>query len=117
MPLDHDKDVYTEPPPRTPVVDKQTTLPNPALILAKLFYYSVDLPVTTFRGENLLFLSGHLFFPRDVYSDCNPNMNNMIKMFASGIMQWVVMINTMKCLIIFFNLAKTDCRIQLIKYS
>ncbi|KAG9264300.1 NADH dehydrogenase ubiquinone 1 beta subcomplex subunit 10 [Astyanax mexicanus] len=49
MPLDHDKDVYTEPPPRTPVVDKQTTLPNPALILAKLFYYSVDLPVTTFR--------------------------------------------------------------------
>ncbi|KAG7459445.1 hypothetical protein MATL_G00210890 [Megalops atlanticus] len=50
MPSDHDKDVYPEPPRRTPVVDKQTALPNPALILSNLFYYSVDLPVTTFRG-------------------------------------------------------------------
>ncbi|XP_008286140.1 NADH dehydrogenase [ubiquinone] 1 beta subcomplex subunit 10 [Stegastes partitus] len=49
MPSDYDKDVYPEPPQRTPVVDKQTALPNPALILSKLFYYSVDLPVTTFR--------------------------------------------------------------------
>lgn len=51
MPEDHDKDVYPEPPRQTPVVDKQTVLPNPALILSKLFYYSVDVPVTTFRGE------------------------------------------------------------------
>ncbi|XP_067284917.1 NADH dehydrogenase [ubiquinone] 1 beta subcomplex subunit 10 [Pseudorasbora parva] len=50
MPEDHDKDVYPEPPRQTPVVDKQTVLPNPALILSKLFYYSVDVPVTTFRG-------------------------------------------------------------------
>ncbi|KAA0706012.1 NADH dehydrogenase [ubiquinone] 1 beta subcomplex subunit 10 [Triplophysa tibetana] len=50
MPQDYDKDVYPEPPRQTPVVDKQTALPNPALILSKLFYYSVDLPVTTFRG-------------------------------------------------------------------
>ncbi|XP_030646717.1 NADH dehydrogenase [ubiquinone] 1 beta subcomplex subunit 10 [Chanos chanos] len=49
MPQDYDKDAYPEPPRRTPVVDKQTVLPNPALILSKLFYYSVDLPVTTFR--------------------------------------------------------------------
>ncbi|XP_016094005.1 NADH dehydrogenase [ubiquinone] 1 beta subcomplex subunit 10-like [Sinocyclocheilus anshuiensis] len=49
MPKDHDKDVYPEPPSRTPVVDRQSVLPNPALILSKLFYYSVDLPVTTFR--------------------------------------------------------------------
>ncbi|KAJ8345039.1 hypothetical protein SKAU_G00292320 [Synaphobranchus kaupii] len=50
MPSDYDKDAYPEPPRRTPVVDKQTALPNPALILSKLFYYSVDLPVSTFRG-------------------------------------------------------------------
>ncbi|XP_051572888.1 NADH dehydrogenase [ubiquinone] 1 beta subcomplex subunit 10 [Myxocyprinus asiaticus] len=50
MPKDYDKDAYPEPPRQTPLVDKQTALPNPALILSKLFYYSVDLPVTTFRG-------------------------------------------------------------------
>lgn len=51
MPADYDKGAYPEPPRQTPVVDKQTALPNPALILSKLFYYSVDLPVTTFRGN------------------------------------------------------------------
>ncbi|XP_070837922.1 NADH dehydrogenase [ubiquinone] 1 beta subcomplex subunit 10 [Chaetodon trifascialis] len=50
MPADYDKGAYPEPPRQTPVVDKQTVLPNPALIVSKLFYYSVDLPVTTFRG-------------------------------------------------------------------
>ncbi|XP_030590961.1 NADH dehydrogenase [ubiquinone] 1 beta subcomplex subunit 10 [Archocentrus centrarchus] len=49
MPADYDKGAYPEPPRQTPVIDKQTALPNPALILSKLFYYSVDLPVTTFR--------------------------------------------------------------------
>ncbi|XP_034449858.1 NADH dehydrogenase [ubiquinone] 1 beta subcomplex subunit 10 [Hippoglossus hippoglossus] len=49
MPADYDKGAYPEPPRKTPVVDKQTALPNPAVILSKLFYYSVDLPVTTFR--------------------------------------------------------------------
>uniref|UniRef100_A0A3B4Z6U2 NADH dehydrogenase [ubiquinone] 1 beta subcomplex subunit 10 n=1 Tax=Seriola lalandi dorsalis TaxID=1841481 RepID=A0A3B4Z6U2_SERLL len=49
MPSDFDKGAYPEPPRQTPAVDKQTALPNPALILSKLFYYSVDLPVTTFR--------------------------------------------------------------------
>ncbi|CAG11453.1 unnamed protein product [Tetraodon nigroviridis] len=49
MPADHDKGAYPEPPRQTPAPDKQTALPNPALILSKLFYYSVDLPVTTFR--------------------------------------------------------------------
>lgn len=51
MPSDHDKGAYPEPPRQTPASDKQTALPNPALILSKLFYYSVDLPVTTFRGK------------------------------------------------------------------
>ncbi|XP_037333326.2 NADH dehydrogenase [ubiquinone] 1 beta subcomplex subunit 10 [Pungitius pungitius] len=49
MPSDHEKDAYPQPPRQTPVVDKQTALPNPAVILSKLFYYSVDVPVTTFR--------------------------------------------------------------------
>lgn len=51
MPADYDKEAYPEPPRQTPAPDKQTALPNPALILTKLFYYSVDLPVTTFRGN------------------------------------------------------------------
>ncbi|XP_036409194.1 NADH dehydrogenase [ubiquinone] 1 beta subcomplex subunit 10 [Megalops cyprinoides] len=62
MPGDHDKDVYSEPPRRTPVVDKQTALPNPALILTKLFYYSVDLPVTTFRGLVESFRGNNKFY-------------------------------------------------------
>ncbi|MED6283004.1 NADH dehydrogenase [ubiquinone] 1 beta subcomplex subunit 10 [Characodon lateralis] len=49
MPKDFDTEVYPEPPRQTPVVDKQTALPNPALILSNVFYYTVDLPVTTFR--------------------------------------------------------------------
>lgn len=50
MPADVDKGAYPEPPRQTPAPDKQTALPNPAVILSKLFYYSVDVPVTTFRG-------------------------------------------------------------------
>ncbi|XP_072298312.1 NADH dehydrogenase [ubiquinone] 1 beta subcomplex subunit 10 [Eucyclogobius newberryi] len=50
MPSDFDKGAYPEPPRQTPAPDKQTALPNPAIILSKLFYYSVDLPVTTVRG-------------------------------------------------------------------
>lgn len=46
-----DKGAYPEPPQKTPAVDKQSALPDPALILSKLFYYSVDLPVTTVRGN------------------------------------------------------------------
>ncbi|KAJ4931858.1 hypothetical protein JOQ06_010297 [Pogonophryne albipinna] len=47
---DHDKAAYPEPPRKTPVADKQTSLPNPAVILTNLFYYSVDVPVSTFKG-------------------------------------------------------------------
>ncbi|XP_076026746.1 NADH dehydrogenase [ubiquinone] 1 beta subcomplex subunit 10 [Genypterus blacodes] len=50
MPTDYEKGAYPEPPRKTPVVVKTTELPNPALILSKVFYYSVDLPVTVFRG-------------------------------------------------------------------
>ncbi|XP_063046860.1 NADH dehydrogenase [ubiquinone] 1 beta subcomplex subunit 10 [Engraulis encrasicolus] len=46
---DHEPGAYPEPPKQTPVVEKETALPNPALIGTKLFYYSVDLPVTKFR--------------------------------------------------------------------
>ncbi|CAL8272403.1 unnamed protein product [Lota lota] len=49
MPDDFDKDVYPAPPRRTPADNKQTSLPSPAVIASKLFYYSVDLPVTKFR--------------------------------------------------------------------
>ncbi|XP_068606162.1 NADH dehydrogenase [ubiquinone] 1 beta subcomplex subunit 10 [Brachionichthys hirsutus] len=49
MPTDFDKDAYPEPPSKTPAVNKQTALPNPAVILSKLFYYAVDVPVTAFR--------------------------------------------------------------------
>ncbi|KAJ7989742.1 hypothetical protein DPEC_G00307680 [Dallia pectoralis] len=49
MSSDSDRNAYPEPPRQTPVVDKQTALPNPALILTKLFHYTVDLPVTTFK--------------------------------------------------------------------
>ncbi|KAL0993104.1 hypothetical protein UPYG_G00103280 [Umbra pygmaea] len=61
MPSDHDKDVYPEPPRKTPVVEKQTSLPSPSLILTKLFYYSVDLPVTTFRELVEGIQSGHKY--------------------------------------------------------
>lgn len=50
MPGEFEKEAYPEPPRKTPAVNKQSALPDPALILSKLFYYSVDLPVTTFRG-------------------------------------------------------------------
>lgn len=46
---DYDKEAYPEPPKQTPVVEKQTSLPNPALILTKLFMYAVDWPVTTVK--------------------------------------------------------------------
>ncbi|MEE6497938.1 hypothetical protein FKM82_002933 [Ascaphus truei] len=46
MPEEPDKDVYPEPPSRTPVSDKQTALPNPAIIVGTLFHYVVDGPVT-----------------------------------------------------------------------
>ncbi|XP_063285026.1 NADH dehydrogenase [ubiquinone] 1 beta subcomplex subunit 10 [Pelobates fuscus] len=46
---DIDKDVYPEPPSRTPAPDKLSGLPNPALILGKLFHYAVDVPVTSFH--------------------------------------------------------------------
>ncbi|XP_037544276.1 NADH dehydrogenase [ubiquinone] 1 beta subcomplex subunit 10 [Nematolebias whitei] len=49
MPIDYDKDVYPETPRKTPIVNKQTMLPNPAIIMSKIFYYAVDLPVTMFR--------------------------------------------------------------------
>ncbi|XP_047427864.1 NADH dehydrogenase [ubiquinone] 1 beta subcomplex subunit 10 [Mugil cephalus] len=49
MPEDYNKGAYPEPPQQTPVIEKQTAVPNPLEIVTKVFYYAVDLPVTTFR--------------------------------------------------------------------
>ncbi|MBN3316251.1 NDUBA dehydrogenase, partial [Atractosteus spatula] len=49
MPDDWDKDVYPQPPRRTPVVNKQTILPNPVDYAMKIFYYAVDKPITVLR--------------------------------------------------------------------
>ncbi|XP_044513030.1 NADH dehydrogenase [ubiquinone] 1 beta subcomplex subunit 10 [Gracilinanus agilis] len=49
MPKDWDKDVYPEPPRRTPAPDPITSLPNPVTFLTDAFHFIVDLPVTYFR--------------------------------------------------------------------
>ncbi|XP_068102813.1 NADH dehydrogenase [ubiquinone] 1 beta subcomplex subunit 10 [Hyperolius riggenbachi] len=49
MPDDVDKDVYPEPPQRTPVSRNRSGLPDPTTIFLNLFYYTVDKPVTAFH--------------------------------------------------------------------
>ncbi|XP_051825439.1 NADH dehydrogenase [ubiquinone] 1 beta subcomplex subunit 10 [Antechinus flavipes] len=49
MPKDWDKDVYPEPPRRTPAPDPITSLPNPVVILTDVFNFLIDRPVTHFR--------------------------------------------------------------------
>ncbi|XP_040430338.1 NADH dehydrogenase [ubiquinone] 1 beta subcomplex subunit 10 [Cygnus olor] len=44
-----DRDVYTEPPPRTPVADRTTAVPNPVTFFQAVFSYVVDAPVTFVR--------------------------------------------------------------------
>lgn len=45
-----DRDVYTAPPPRTPVADRTTSVPNPVTFLQAVFSYVIDTPVTFVRG-------------------------------------------------------------------
>uniref|UniRef100_A0A6P8NLS6 NADH dehydrogenase [ubiquinone] 1 beta subcomplex subunit 10 n=1 Tax=Geotrypetes seraphini TaxID=260995 RepID=A0A6P8NLS6_GEOSA len=62
MSRDSDRSVYPEPPLRTPDVQKETSLPNPAVIATTLLRYSVDLPVTLLHEWIERQRSGHKFY-------------------------------------------------------
>ncbi|KAM9304920.1 NADH dehydrogenase [ubiquinone] 1 beta subcomplex subunit 10 [Gastrophryne carolinensis] len=49
MPAGVDRDVYPEPPLRTPVPQNKSGLPDPAAIVLNIFNYTVDKPVTAFH--------------------------------------------------------------------
>uniref|UniRef100_A0A8D0HAK2 NADH dehydrogenase [ubiquinone] 1 beta subcomplex subunit 10 n=1 Tax=Sphenodon punctatus TaxID=8508 RepID=A0A8D0HAK2_SPHPU len=44
-----DRDVYPEPPRRTPAPNPQSAIPNPLNLVYAIFHYGVDVPVTAFR--------------------------------------------------------------------
>ncbi|XP_075035399.1 NADH dehydrogenase [ubiquinone] 1 beta subcomplex subunit 10 [Mixophyes fleayi] len=44
-----DKDVYPEPPSRTPAPNNQSGLPDPLQLVLTVFHYAVDRPVTAFH--------------------------------------------------------------------
>ncbi|XP_054848570.1 NADH dehydrogenase [ubiquinone] 1 beta subcomplex subunit 10 [Eublepharis macularius] len=50
MPEEPDRDVYREPPRRTPAPNRQSAVPNPIDFVEKIFVYTVDGPVTAWRN-------------------------------------------------------------------
>lgn len=56
MPVD--KDVYPEPPSRTPVRENKSGLPDFSLFVKNFYTYAVDWPVTSFHGEETCVCAG-----------------------------------------------------------
>ncbi|XP_015270431.1 PREDICTED: NADH dehydrogenase [ubiquinone] 1 beta subcomplex subunit 10 [Gekko japonicus] len=50
MPEQSDRDVYREPPRRTPAPNPQSAIPNPVDLIQKIYEYTVDAPVTAWRN-------------------------------------------------------------------
>ncbi|XP_060642508.2 NADH dehydrogenase [ubiquinone] 1 beta subcomplex subunit 10 [Anolis sagrei] len=92
MPSEPDKDVYREPPSRTPAPNPQTTAPNPLDFIETVFYYAVDRPVSLWRewierqhAKNRIYYY-HQKFPR--IPDLTQCLEDDYVCFYEAEMQW-----------------------------